>query len=61
MPYWAQVIGNGLPLTHFLGLVRGLMLKGNSFVDLWPSLWPILLFMLVVMVLGLKVYRKTLD
>ena len=61
MPYWAQVIGNVLPLTHFLNLVRGLMLKGNSFVDLWPSLWPILVFMLVVMALGLMVYRRTLD
>ena len=61
MPYWAQVIGNALPLTHFLALVRGLMLKGNSFVDLWPSLWPILVFMFVVMALGLKVYRRTLD
>ncbi len=61
MPYWAQVIGNALPLTHFLSLVRGLMLKGNGFADLWPSLWPILVFMLVVMALGLKVYRKTLD
>ena len=61
MPYWAQVIGNALPLTHFLVLVRGLMLKGNPFVDLWPSLWPILVFMLVVMGLGLKVYRRTLD
>jgi ABC-2 type transport system permease protein len=61
MPYWAQLIGNVLPLTHFLSLVRGLMLKGNSFVDLWPSLWPILVFMIVVMALGLLVYRKTLD
>lgn len=61
MPYWAQVIGNVLPLTHFLNLVRGLMLKGNSFVDLWPSLWPILVFMFVVMALGLTVYRRTLD
>src|SRR3954464_11296680 len=61
MPHWAQWIGNVLPLTHFLTLVRGLMLKGNSFVDLWPSLWPILVFMGVVMALGLKAYRRTLD
>ncbi|MFL6579328.1 MAG: ABC transporter permease [Burkholderiales bacterium] len=61
MPHWAQWIGNVLPLTHFLTLVRGLMLKGNSFVDLWPSLWPILVFMIVVMALGLKAYRRTLD
>ena len=61
MPYWAQVIGNVLPLTHFLVLVRGLMLKGNTLADLWPSLWPILAFMLAAMALGLKVYRRTLD
>ncbi|HEX7953124.1 MAG TPA: ABC transporter permease, partial [Burkholderiales bacterium] len=60
MPEWAQVIGNVLPLTHFLDLVRGLMLKGNGFADLWPSLWPILVFMAVVMLLGLKVYKRTL-
>jgi ABC-2 type transport system permease protein len=61
MPQWAQAIGDILPLTHFLGLVRGLMLKGDSFADLWPNLWPILVFMAVVMALGLKAYRKTLD
>ena len=61
MPDWAQVIGNVLPLTHFLSLVRGLMLKGNGPYDLWPQLWPILLFMAVVLGVGLKAYRRTLD
>jgi ABC-2 type transport system permease protein len=61
MPEWAQAIGNLLPLTHFLSLVRGLMLKGNGMTDLWPQLWPILLFMGVVLGVGLKAYRKTLD
>ncbi len=61
MPEWAQVIGNVLPLTHFLSLVRGLMLKGNGIYDLWPQLWPILLFMAVVLGAGLKSYRRTLD
>ena len=61
MPEWAQVIGNVLPLTHFLSLVRGLMLKGNGIYDLWPQLWPILLFMAVVLGAGLKAYRRTLD
>jgi ABC-2 type transport system permease protein len=61
MPDWAQVIGNMLPLTHFLSLVRGLMLKGNGIYDLWPQLWPILLFMAVVLGAGLKAYRRTLD
>ncbi|MEB4589763.1 ABC transporter permease [Candidatus Thiothrix sp. Deng01] len=61
MPEWAQVIGNALPLTHFLRLVRGIMLKGNTLPELWPHMWPILLFMLVVMALGSKFYKRTLD
>ncbi|HEX4985066.1 MAG TPA: ABC transporter permease [Burkholderiales bacterium] len=61
MPQWAQVIGNTLPLTHFLQLVRGLMLKGNGFMDLWPHVWPILVFMVAILLLGLRVYRRTLD
>jgi ABC-2 type transport system permease protein len=61
MPVWAQWIGNVLPLTHFLRLVRGIMLKGSGIADLWPDAWPILLFMAVAISLGLAVYRKTLD
>jgi ABC-2 type transport system permease protein len=61
MPEWAQVIGSALPLTHFLLLVRGLMLKGSGVLDMWTHLWPILLFMAVVLGAGLKAYRRTLD
>ena len=61
MPEWAQWIGNLLPLTHFLILIRGIMLKGNSLFELWPALWPILAFTLAVMLLGLGFYRRTLD
>jgi ABC-2 type transport system permease protein len=61
MPGWAQVIGEVLPLTHFVRLVRGILLKGNGWLELWPNVWPLLLFMLVVMTVGLKLYRKTLD
>jgi len=61
MPPWAQWLGSILPLTHFLRLVRGILLKGNSFMELWPNIWPILLFMAVVIGIGLAVYRKTLD
>ena len=45
MPEWAQWLGSLLPLTHFLLLVRGVMLKGNTFFDLIPQIWPILAFM----------------
>jgi ABC-2 type transport system permease protein len=61
MPEWAQWIGTVLPLTHFLQLVRGIMLKGSEFGTLWPHIWPILLFMTAAIGLGLLVYRRTLD
>jgi ABC-2 type transport system permease protein len=61
MPRWAQWIGEALPLTHFLRIVRGVMLKGAGLVDVLPQTWPIGLFILVVAVIGLKRYRQTLD
>jgi ABC-2 type transport system permease protein len=61
MPEWAQAIGNVLPLTHFLLLVRGVLLKGSALHELWPQIWPIVVFMLVVMAIGLLFYRRTLD
>ena len=61
MPEWAQWIGSVLPLTHFLVLVRGIMLKGNGLGDLLPQIWPIVVFMLAVIVIGLGFYKRTLD
>ncbi len=61
MPDWAQTLGSLLPLTHFLVLVRGILLKGSGLVELWPAVWPILLFMAVVIAVGLRFYRRTLD
>uniref|UniRef100_I2Q0E0 ABC-type multidrug transport system, permease component n=1 Tax=Desulfovibrio sp. U5L TaxID=596152 RepID=I2Q0E0_9BACT len=61
MPEWAQWIGTVLPLTHYLRVVRGIVLKGNGFTDVFPSLWPIGLFLLVSLGLGIKRYRQTLD
>jgi len=61
MPVWAQSLGELLPLTHFLRIVRGIMLKGNTLAEIWPNLWPLLLFTLVVLGVGLKRFRKTLD
>ena len=61
MPQWAQTVGEALPLTHFLRIIRGVMLKGNSLADIWPHLWPLLLFTAVVLAVGLKRYRRTLD
>jgi len=61
MPDWAQAIGQALPLTHFLRVLRGILLKGNTFPDVWPDLWPILLFGFVIMAFGAFRYRRTLD
>ena len=61
MPEWAQHIGSVLPLTHFLRIVRGVLLKGSSWLEIMPEVWPIALFMAVVMAIGVKRYRQTLD
>ena len=61
MPEWAQWIGTALPLTHFNRIVRGILLKGNGWVELWPSIWPLLIFVAVVMAIALRFYRRTLD
>ena len=61
MPGWAQAIGEVLPATHFMRLVRGILLKGNDWADLWPNIWPLMAFTVVVMAFALIFYRKTLD
>lgn len=61
MPEWAQFLGNCLPLTHFIIIVRGILLKGNGWWDIWREIIPILIFMLVVMFISYKRYRQTLD
>ncbi len=61
MPRWAQWLGEALPLTHFLRVVRGIMLKGSGPGDIAHELWPILLFTLLVGTLALKRYQQTLD
>jgi len=61
MPGWAQAIGEVLPLTHFLRIVRGILLKGNGLANVVPDLWPIALFLVVMLVIAVKRYRQTLD
>jgi ABC-2 type transport system permease protein len=61
MPEWAQWLGEILPLTHFLRVVRGILLKGNGTAEIAPELWPIALFLLVAAAIALMRYRETLD
>src|SRR5262249_16755576 len=61
MPVWAQTLGEALPLTHFLRIVRGIMLKGNGLEDIAGEIWPIALFAAVALIVAVKRYRQTLD
>lgn len=61
MPGWAQALGEALPLTHFLRIVRGVMLKGSGAASLLPELWPMLAFLVVAGGVALLRYRRTLD
>ncbi|MCE3606717.1 ABC transporter permease [Massilia sp. P8910] len=61
MPGWAQAIGEVLPLTHFLRITRGIMLKGNGLADVLPHAWPIALAMCVAGAVAMLRYRQTLD
>lgn len=61
MPGWAQAVGNLLPLTHFNRAVRAILLKGSTWSELWPHIWPMCIFCLVVMGLSVRFFRRTLD
>jgi ABC-2 type transport system permease protein len=61
MPAWAQALGEVLPLTHFLRIVRGILLKGNGIADVSLQLWQLALFALIALTIGVKRYRQTLD
>ena len=61
MPDWAQWIGEALPLTHFLRMVRAIMLKGVGWPALWPEAVAIGAFVLVMSSVALHRYRQTLD
>ena len=61
MPRWAQVIGELLPLTHFIRIVRGIMLKGADIYDLRIEAIALLGLMLFAMTIAVRRFRRTLD
>jgi ABC-2 type transport system permease protein len=61
MPRWAQAIGEVLPLTHFLRIVRGIMLKGAGLNDIGRELFVLLVFVITFAGLALLRFRRTLD
>ncbi|HZB91242.1 MAG TPA: ABC transporter permease, partial [Stellaceae bacterium] len=61
MPVWAQAIGTAVPVTHFLRVVRGAVLKGYGIDQSWPSLLALGIFLTVISALAISRYRTTLD
>ncbi|WP_363351199.1 ABC transporter permease [Methylocystis echinoides] len=61
MPRWAQVLGEVLPLTHYLRIVRSVMLKGSGFADLAADAGALAVFTLVAMSIAVMRFRQTLD
>jgi ABC-2 type transport system permease protein len=61
MPDWAQMVGEVLPLTHFLRIVRGIMLKGAGFADLQTDVYAMGAVTLAAMAIAVARFRQTLD
>ena len=61
MPLWAQGLGNIFPTTHAMRIVRGVLLKGVGWSEIFPEIWPMALFTVVVIALATVAYRETLD
>ncbi|WP_262690278.1 ABC transporter permease [Kordiimonas aestuarii] len=61
MPQWAQVLGEALPLTHFLRIARGILLKGSGFADIAADILGIIAFLIVAVAIAMSRYRQTLD
>ncbi len=61
MPVWARYIGEALPLTHYLRIVRSIMLKGSSVGDLRYDAVALFVLMLIAMTIAVTRFRRTLD
>jgi ABC-2 type transport system permease protein len=61
MPVWAQWVGEVIPATHALRIVRGILIKGNGAAAIVPELWPMLAFTAAVAVIAVWSYRETVD
>jgi ABC-2 type transport system permease protein len=61
MPVWAQYFGEGLPLTHYLRIVRAIMLKGATLPNLQYDTIALLALMLLAMTIAVTRFRRTLD
>jgi len=61
MPAWAQAIGSCIPMTYFMRITRGILLKGIEFEDIAINIWPIIVIAVILVILTRLIFRKTLD
>ena len=61
MPKAAQWIAEVLPLTHFMRLIRGVVLRGAQLMELWPDVLALCAFTVAMMALAILRFRKRLD
>ena len=61
MPIWAQYLGEGLPLTHYIRIVRAIMLKGAGIQNLQYDTIALIALMLLAMTIAVTRFRRTLD
>ncbi len=61
MPDWAQWVGQVLPLTHYLRVVRAILLKGAALTEILHDVWPLAVFWIAVSTIAVVRYRRTLD
>lgn len=61
MPAWARALGNVIPNTHYIRLVRAVILKDAGLIDVWPELAALMALSMVIALISLKRYRTTLD
>jgi ABC-2 type transport system permease protein len=61
MPAWARWIGETIPTTHAMRIVRGVLLKGNGLHEILPDVWPIAVFTIVSITIAAWFYRETLE
>jgi ABC-2 type transport system permease protein len=61
MPRWAQILSEWLPLTHFIRIVRAILLKGSTLGDLHYDTFALFGLMLIAMVIAVTRFRRTLD
>ncbi len=61
MPRAAQWLAELFPLTHFLRIVRGILLRGSSLAEMWPQIWPLAVFFVIMLTLAIMRFHKRLD